>query len=679
MNNTHALNYPQHNGAAESNGSNSAKIPHSRHATGSGFGSFFAYHGWLSPGVRLFRSISFPAKAAWVGCMFLIPLITMIWFLWSASAEHVAFARNEKVGLALIDPVDEFIGAVQIQRRAAMVKASDVSEANSRADQAFAKLESRQKELAASLDTTRAFEAVRKARGGLALLPANATADDVFAAYSELISQTLRLMANIADASQLALDPELESYHLMNVSVLLGPVHGENTERLNALGTATLSLKEANPKRMEHILRANTLIEFVEESIEASYDLATGKSPDLARSLDMEGVDKAREEFLKAFESQVLGAAPTGDLATFNGLARVAIDRQNSFDRKARAALGEMLDARIKREQATFFAELGFAVFFVLVAMYLMLAFYKVMMGGLKEVSGHLTEITKGNLTTAPRPWGTDEAAQLMITMGEMQSSLRRIARAVLDSAGNVQVSSEEIATASQDLSRRTEASAASLEETASAMEEISSTIKNTSETVANASGIVQGNAASAARGGAVIGQVVTTMDGIRASSTQIGEIIGVIDGIAFQTNILALNAAVEAARAGEQGRGFAVVASEVRALAGRSAAAAKEIKTLISSSIEQVEAGNRVVAEAGTTIQDIVQNAGKINAMMNEIGVATREQSTGVAQVSLAVTELDQGTQQNAALVEQTAAAAAGLAESAQQLANEVSFFKLK
>nr|HPH15290.1 methyl-accepting chemotaxis protein [Burkholderiaceae bacterium] len=168
-------------------------------------------------------------------------------------------------------------------------------------------------------------------------------------------------------------------------------------------------------------------------------------------------------------------------------------------------------------------------------------------------------------------------------------------------------------------------------------------------------------------------------MDGIRASSTQIGEIIGVIDGIAFQTNILALNAAVEAARAGEQGRGFAVVASEVRALAGRSAAAAKEIKTLISTSIEQVEAGNRVVAEAGTTIQDIVQNAGKINAMMNEIGVATREQSTGVAQVSLAVTELDQGTQQNAALVEQTAAAAAGLAESAQQLANEVSFFKLK
>ena len=131
MNNAIALNVPQHNGTAESNGATSAKIPHSRHTIDSGFGSFFAYHGWLSPGVRLFRSISFPAKAAWVGCMFLIPLITMIWFLWSATAEQVDFARSEKVGLALIDPVDEFIGAVQNQRRAAMVKASDVSEANS--------------------------------------------------------------------------------------------------------------------------------------------------------------------------------------------------------------------------------------------------------------------------------------------------------------------------------------------------------------------------------------------------------------------------------------------------------------------------------------------------------------------------------------------------------------------
>jgi len=300
------------------------------------------------------------------------------------------------------------------------------------------------------------------------------------------------------------------------------------------------------------------------------------------------------------------------------------------------------------------------------------------MMGGLREVTVHLREITKGNLTTAPVPWGKDEAAELMTEMGLMQVSLRRVMHAVLESAAQVQVSSEEIAAATHDLSQRTEESAANLEQTAASSEEISATVRHTAQTVDGALVIVTENAKSATRGGEVIAEVVETMNGIRVSSSKIGEIIGVIDGIAFQTNILALNAAVEAARAGEQGRGFAVVASEVRALAGRSSAAAKEIKTLINSSIEQVEAGSKVAAIAGSTIGEIVGNAGKIAHLMGEISTATREQSKGMGQVGSAIQELDQFTQQNAALVEETAAATSSLSQQAQRLAEEVSFFRL-
>ena len=291
---------------------------------------------------------------------------------------------------------------------------------------------------------------------------------------------------------------------------------------------------------------------------------------------------------------------------------------------------------------------------------------------------GGLQEITNCNLTTAPKPWGSDEAAQLMETMGEMQTSLRRIVGIVLDGSVQVQTASDEIAAAANDLSGRAEQAAASLEETASSMEQISSTVKQTSSTVAGAMIIVQANAVSATRGGVVINQVAATMEGIRVSSNKIGEIIGVIDGIAFQTNILALNAAVEAARAGEQGRGFAVVATEVRALAGRSAAAAREIKTLISESILQVESGNQVVVEAGTTIHEIVINADKIATMMQEITTATREQSSGVGQVEIAIHELDRTTQQNAALSEETAAASTTLSGQAQRLTEEISFFRL-
>ena len=645
----------------------------------SGFGSFFRYHGWLAPGVRLFRRISFPAKTAWIGFTFLVPLVSMMVFLWGAANEQIKFAQSERQGLTYVEPLVDLISAAQNQRRAATAKAPDLNDTQARVDAAYAKVQAKQKEFGQAFSTSESFEKLDKGYRSVTGTPVAENADATFAAHTAFIDAALRLISNVADGSKLSLDPELDTYNLMNFGVLLGPNYSEMIARLRGLGNVTLQNKESSPERNKRLAQTRALMDYLDANVEAAYKLGIEAFPEVSNQFDMDGNDKAREAFLAALDKQVLGDAPIGEASTFLALGNAAVEKENALEKQVRDRLDFLLQERINQLQTRFLTQVGASSLFVFVALYLMLSFYTVMMGGLKEVAAHLEEITQGNLVTAPSPWGTDEAAQLMITMGNMQNSLRRIASVVLESSTGVQTASHEIASASQDLSRRTEASAASLEETAASMEQISATVRHTSETVASASEIVRNNASAAAHGGQVIAQVVITMEGIRKSSTQIGEIIGVIDGIAFQTNILALNAAVEAARAGEQGRGFAVVATEVRALAGRSAAAAREIRTLIFASIGQVEAGSRVVVEAGTTIQAMVANAATIDAMMSEIATATREQSTGVAQVGNAVTELDQGTQQNAALVEETAAASIALAEQAQRLAQEVSFFKLK
>ena len=314
----------------------------------------------------------------------------------------------------------------------------------------------------------------------------------------------------------------------------------------------------------------------------------------------------------------------------------------------------------------------------LLLAGYLFISFYRVMDGGLNETRRHLRAMTEGDLTTSPSPWGRDEAAQLMMELRAMQESLRQMVMRVRRSSDEIVHSSSEVATGAMDLSARTEQAAANLEESAASMEQISATVKNGADHANEASQVAHGNEAVATEGGLVMREVVQTMESIRQSSAKINEIIGTIDGIAFQTNILALNAAVEAARAGEQGRGFAVVASEVRTLAQRAATAAREIKTLIGQSVEQVQAGTAVVNQAGAKMDTIVEASRRVSGLLGEIADGSREQSEGVAQIGQAVNELDQMTQQNAALVEQTAAAAAAMKDQACALAHEVDRFRL-
>jgi methyl-accepting chemotaxis protein len=285
--------------------------------------------------------------------------------------------------------------------------------------------------------------------------------------------------------------------------------------------------------------------------------------------------------------------------------------------------------------------------------------------------------IAAGDLTIRV-PVRTGDNDSILAAMQRMTDTLARIVGQVRTSSDSIATGSAQIATGNADLSQRTEEQASNLQQTAASMEQLASTVKNNAETTQSATLLASQASAAAVKGGASVGTVVASMQDIAASSKKIADIIGVIDGIAFQTNILALNAAVEAARAGEQGRGFAVVASEVRSLAGRSADAAKEIKSLIGASVEKVELGTRQVHEAGTSMDEIVAQVQRVTQLINEVASATAEQSQGIGQVGDAVTQLDQVTQQNAALVEESAAAAESLKQQAAQLADVVSVFKI-
>ena len=296
---------------------------------------------------------------------------------------------------------------------------------------------------------------------------------------------------------------------------------------------------------------------------------------------------------------------------------------------------------------------------------------------------GHAAQVAQaiaGGDLTQPIHVGSsrDEAGALLAALQSMQDSLRSVVGQVHKSSLSIQNSSAEVASGNLDLSNRTEQAAGSLQQTASSMEQLTDTVRQSADAAGQAKALAASAAQVAQRGGSVVAQVVTTMNDINASSKKIGDIIGTIDGIAFQTNILALNAAVEAARAGEQGRGFAVVASEVRSLAQRSAEAARQIKSLIGASVERVETGSRLVTDAGSTMSEIVASVQRVSHIVGEISAAAAEQSSGIGQVNSAVAQLDQVTQQNAALVEQSAAAAASLKEQATRLNGLVGTFRL-
>jgi methyl-accepting chemotaxis protein len=448
--------------------------------------------------------------------------------------------------------------------------------------------------------------------------------------------------------------------------------------RLNAIMAANLRNESVARERAELTAQRDMEINAAWQRFVATF--LTPEEEQLANTWSQQW------ETYKASRDRTLALAMTGDfdgaIANANSDAAPKFDAVHQttvslIDLQGRVAAQEYAEAQ-SNFNSTFMIIIAVTVVGIVLAVVICMMLIRAIVGPVNEAVKVANAVASGDLTSRIHVDSNNETGRLMLALKQMNDNLVDLVDKVRTSSDSIYTASSEIASGNSDLSQRTEEQASSLEETASSMEELTSTVRQNADNARQANQLASGASEVAVRGGAVVGQVVETMSAINDSSKKIVDIISVIDGIAFQTNILALNAAVEAARAGEQGRGFAVVATEVRTLAQRSAAAAKEIKELIGDSVSKVENGTRLVDEAGATMNEIVNSVRRVTDIMAEISAASQEQSSGIEQVNQAVAQMDEATQQNAALVEEAAAAAESMQEQAHALSQAVAVFKL-
>jgi methyl-accepting chemotaxis protein len=647
-----------------------------RRPAGGGVGEFFRYHGVWAPGVRLFRAIGFRSKAWIIATTFLMPLGVLGWNYFGNQAGQIDFSARERVGVVYARELMPLLDA--LQRRSLLAvrgQAGAEAEAAERtvAERA-ARLEAAEKLHGATLGTAKAYAAWRSSAPA-----ATAAPEAAFAAHSAHTQALLDLLGQSTDGSNLTLDPDIDTYYLMDAAMFRLPVMMEAASQIRSLGASVLAKGQATPAQTRRLIEQLALLANNDAAMAAGIDKAVAYNAEVKTAADPAAARAALRALAEKVEQTLLRAeGPQGDAAAHVAAATQAVDALATFATQASTALDQLVATRVANLERGRNVNIVLLVLGLAMSGYLFVAFRKVLDGGLREVAFHIDAMRDGNLTTHPRAWGADEVAKLMLTLTQMQASLRGIVATVRGSSDTIVGASTQIAGGAGDLQARTEQTAASLQETAAAMEEITATVQRNTDTLQEATRLADTNARAAERSGEIIGQVMQTMQAINSSSGRIGDIIGTIDGIAFQTNLLALNAAVEAARAGEQGRGFAVVASEVRALAQRSAAAAREIKGLVTDSVGQVQGGVRVVREAGGSIDEVVGSSRRVSELLADAALGAREQSQGVVQSAAAVQQMDTATQQNAALVEETAAAARELQNQAEQLAAGVAQFRL-
>jgi len=517
-----------------------------------------------------------------------------------------------------------------------------------------------------------------------ALRQGRLSAADSFAAHTALNAQLLRLESLLLQHYGLRFDPQAQGYYLIDAALDQAPVLTELFGQTRALGAGLLARRAASP---EERIGIRVLLERAQEhydSLDTALDNAARLDPRLKDALDEAGraaLDSARQAIGLARAQIIQAPSLTFPAADYFRAFTAAVDAQFELNAAALAQLDQLLAARTDRLIRARHLLGGGILLLCLMAAWVN---WRITRALLRQLGGEpayaasiLQRIAAGDLAV-PIALSPGDRSSLLFDMHDMRSHLSAIVGNVRSGANAIATASAQISAGNLDLSARTEQQASSLTRTAATTEQITATVRQNADNAQQANALATAAADTAATGGTLVSQLVDTMHDINRRSAQVAEIIGVIDSIAFQTNILALNAAVEAARAGEQGKGFAVVAAEVRALAQRSAAAAGEIKHLIETSVQAAARGNEQAAHAGATMRDIVTGIQRVTDIMGEISEASREQATGIEEINLAVTRMDDVTQQNASLVEESVAAAHSLKEQADTLARIVAVFRL-
>ena len=635
------------------------------------------------------RNLRFARKflliAVLSGLMLAVPTVIFV----RVNLQHIASAKHEVSGLRPIQDVMKLTQLSQQHRglSAGMLAGNDAQAAPRQAKEGEVKLAyGEAKASVAALGNTQMDALVVKIGSdwkalATAVASKSITGPESFARHTALIAEQLTLSDDIVNATGIALDPTAAGYYLQSAVLQHMPRVTEGLGQIRARGNALLVRGSATPEDKVRLEALGAGIRVSMHAARKAIDLAVVANPVLGPAVG-EALTKAMgatDEGLRLVDEKIiLAEALNHPPAEYVAATTRVIDVQFGLITVAFEALRKQLDATVATAQRELMMGGFIIAMMTALSVWVMVVITTTTTSSVNLALKLAKGVAAGDLSQQIVAKGDDEMGLLLQALATMQDSLSSVVTTVRQGSEGVATASAEIAQGNNDMSARTESQASALEQTAASMEELSGTVRQNADSARAANQLALSASGVAVKGGEVVAQVVDTMKGINESSHKISDIIQVIDGIAFQTNILALNAAVEAARAGEQGRGFAVVASEVRLLAGRSAEAAKEIKSLINASVERVEHGTALVDQAGTTMNEVVTSIRRVTDIMGEISAASNEQALGVAQVGEAVKQMDEVTQQNAALVEEMAAAASSLKNQASDLVEAVSVFTL-